>query len=134
MISRRRFLQGIAWSAAPLAAAALARRESLAWAADRGVAWMGALLLDPKSRLQSHFSYLTLDEAGIEQYLADYTRLRGPVPWHRPLSRDFCTRYLLSTDFFRHGADPSREVRYVGLYDPDNVPCNNPLAQFDDDG
>jgi hypothetical protein len=36
--------------------------------------------------------------------------------------------YLISTDFFANGADESRTVRYLGLYDP-RRPCNNPFAR-----
>lgn len=37
-------------------------------------------------------------------------------------------QYLLSSDFFRNGADETRTVRYMGYYDP-MVPCNNPFAR-----
>lgn len=38
-------------------------------------------------------------------------------------------RYLMSTDFFEHGADESREIRYVAFYDPALTPCRNFLAR-----
>ena len=37
-------------------------------------------------------------------------------------------RFLLSTDFFQHGADESRPVRYVTYADPYISPCYNPFA------
>lgn len=36
--------------------------------------------------------------------------------------------YLLSSDFFAHGADESRLVRYTGFYDPLASVCRNPFA------
>ena len=132
MITRRTFLQIAGWCAAPAAVGVLAGRRSIAWAVDRGTARLTALVRSPEDRLRSHFSYLTLDMAGVEQYFADHQRTFGPLPRHLPLSSDFCTRYLMSTDFFHHGADEARLVRYVGFYDPDLTTCNNPLARFDD--
>ena len=41
------------------------------------------------------------------------------------------SRFLLSTDFFRHGGDESRALRYVAYFDPYRSPCANPLAEFD---
>jgi hypothetical protein len=130
VITRRRFLQTLGWSAAPFAMGAFVWRDAIGWAADRAGARILAVVLSPEERLKAHFDYLTLDPDGIALYFADYARYRGGVPRYRPLSHDVFTRYLLSTDFFRHGADESRVVRYVGLYDPDNAPCNNPLARF----
>jgi hypothetical protein len=132
MITRRKFLQIAGWCAAPVAVGVLARRHSVEWAIDRAIVRITALVQGPEERLRSHFGYLTLDAAGIKQYFADYERSYGPLPRHQPLSSDFCTRYLMSTDFFRHDADESRLVRYVGFYDPDRTACNNPLARFDE--
>jgi len=132
MITRRTFLQIAGWCAAPAAVGILAGRRSIGWAVDRSIARFTALVRSPEDCLRSHFSYLTLDTAGVDQYFADYQHAFGPLPRHLPLSSDFCTQYLMSTDFFRHGADESRLVRYVGFYDPDRTACNNPLARFDD--
>ena len=38
------------------------------------------------------------------------------------------TLYLMSSDFFKNGADENRVVQYLGYYDP-LVPCNNPFAR-----
>jgi len=132
-MTRRQFLRVAGWCAAPLTVAALATRNSAA----RVVSHLGervlALVQSPEERLRSHFSYLTLDNGGVEQYFSDYQRVRGGLPRHALLPSDVYTRYLLSTDFFRHRADESQVVRYVGFYDPDNTPCGNPLAEFDNE-
>jgi hypothetical protein len=39
--------------------------------------------------------------------------------------------YLLSSDFFLHGADEKRPVHYLGLYDPLRA-CANPFARIGD--
>jgi hypothetical protein len=44
------------------------------------------------------------------------------------LQDHFATVYLLSTDFFQHGADESRIVHYVALFDPLRA-CDNPFAR-----
>jgi hypothetical protein len=41
---------------------------------------------------------------------------------------NLATLYLLSSDFFQHGADESRIVRYVALFDPLRA-CDNPFAR-----
>ncbi|MFT3905544.1 MAG: hypothetical protein QM718_04480 [Steroidobacteraceae bacterium] len=40
----------------------------------------------------------------------------------------FATLFLLSSDFFTHGADESRTIRYVALYDP-MLACGNPFRR-----
>jgi hypothetical protein len=132
-MNRRHFLKIAGWCAAPLAVGALASRDSATRIANRVGERLLALVQSPEERLRSHFSYLMLDTRGVEQYFADYRRFRGDLPRHAPLSSDVYTRYLLSTDFFRHRADESQIVRYLGFYDPDNTPCGNPLAEFDNE-
>lgn len=133
MMTRRTFLRAVAWSAAPLAAGSVAWRDSLAWFVDRSTRRLVALVRSPEQRLRAHFDYLDLDAAGVERYFADYERNRPGFSRRLPLPPDACTRYLLSTDFFRHGADESRRIHYVGFYDPDVTPCNNPFATFPED-
>jgi hypothetical protein len=36
--------------------------------------------------------------------------------------------FLLSTDFFVNGMDPTKDVKYVGLFDPYLRPCQNPFS------
>jgi hypothetical protein len=133
MITRRRFLKIAGYAAAPLTIGAFAARTSITRAVDRLSGRLVALVLSPGEQLRAHFSYLTLDGPGVGQYLADYQGYRGRLPRFRPLSAEFYTRYLMSTDFFRTGADESRTVRYVGFYDPDETPCSNPFAELDRD-
>ena len=132
-MTRRQFLRVAGWCAAPLTVAALASRNSAARVVNHLGERLLALVQSPQERLRSHFSYLTLDNGGVEQYFSDYQRVRGGLPRHALLPPDVYTRYLLSTDFFRHRADESQIVRYVGFYDPDNTPCGNPLAEFDNE-
>jgi hypothetical protein len=127
-MTRRRFLQILAWCVAPLAAGWLAWRNSLF---DRGTARLLAIVLTPQQRLRAHFRYLDLDSGGVDQYFADYQRFQGKLSRRSPLPAEVFTHYLLSTDFFRYGADETRRVRYVGFYDPYTTPCNNPLAGVD---
>jgi len=133
MISRRRLLAAGTLLAAPVAAASFAGRDVVAWMVMRSSARLDALLRSPEQRLRAHFEYLNLDSSGIARYVADYQRYFESFNRHLPLSSDVYTRYLLSTDFFRRRDDPSQPIRYVGFYDPDRTPCNNPLARFDDE-
>jgi hypothetical protein len=132
MMTRRTFLRIAGWCAVPIAAGSLAWRDTLVWVLDRSAARLSAIVRSPEERLRAHFSYLNLDPAGVVQYFADHQRYRPTFSRRLPLAPDVYTNYLLSTDFFRHGADESTIVRYVGFYDPSVTPCNNPLARFDD--
>jgi hypothetical protein len=97
-----------------------------------GVAWLAwTIPWSPHRRLQGHFPYLDLDRSAVDAYLQDYQRYFGRLPWIEQWPPDVYTRFLLSTDFFRFGADETRTVRYIGFYDPYVTPCSNLLAQFD---
>jgi hypothetical protein len=131
-MTRRRFLQVVACCGVTAAAVgSVVWRKRLTALYSRGMRPFVALLRTPEQRLHDHFSYLDLDPAGVAQYFVDYERYRAPFHRRSPLPPDACMRYLLSTDFFRHDANASRQIRYVGFYDPDVTPCNNPLARFD---
>ncbi len=67
--------------------------------------------------------FLILPRATIDGFLA---ALGGAklVP-KRP--KDALERFLLSTDFFAHGADEERPLHYVQLYAPYRGPCYNPM-------
>jgi hypothetical protein len=132
MMTRRTFLRAAMLCGAPAAAGALIWRDSLAWVVDRSARSLSAIVRSPEDRLQSHFSYLKLDPAGVARFFADRKRYRPTFSRRLPLGPDVCTDYLLSTDFFSHGADESRVVRYVGFYDPAVTACSNPLATFED--
>jgi hypothetical protein len=110
------------------------------------------------SAVRRRLGYLHLDEAGLHSFAKDQigtllakrptwkrlkTRLRSslskPVVVHYGGANDTRTRreriednlatiYLLSSDFFVHGADESRTIQYVNLYDPMRA-CGNPFAR-----
>lgn len=71
--------------------------------------------------------YLDLSQVDLAAYLKEYEYYLG---FERPdLRTDLVTRLLLSTDFFRRGADEGRAPGYVGFYYPEILPCANPFAQ-----
>lgn len=39
-------------------------------------------------------------------------------------------RFLLSTDFFQHKMDQSRDINYIGFYNPYKSPCSNPFTNI----
>jgi hypothetical protein len=41
------------------------------------------------------------------------------------------SKFLLSTDYFKNGADETRPVRYVAYNSPYRFACGNPFAQFE---
>ena len=130
-MTRRRFLKSAVWSGASVAAGSLAWSGSLGWFYSRASRRIVAALRSPEQRLRSHFAYLDLEPEGVTQYFADCERYRTGFSQRLPFAPEVYTDYLLSTDFFRNGADQSRLVRYVGYYDPAVTPCNNPLARLD---
>jgi hypothetical protein len=71
-----------------------------------------------------HYDYLRLDSGAAERFARDYARWWGTDRPAEPIDEVF-SRFLLSTDFFVHGADESQPVRYVRLYDPNTTPCLN---------
>jgi hypothetical protein len=145
MIDRRRFLLG-GLGLAGVAAAGV-------WGFGR----MG-LEARIVSMLRRRLDYLHLDPAGLQAFARDQVSglLNKKIPtWNRlryhflsavapSFTRYFrsadtrsrasrtedsmISTYLLSSDFFIHGADESRLVRYVGFYDP-LIPCGNPFAR-----
>ncbi len=104
--------------------------------------------------LQRRVGYLRVDPGTFQTFAAEYMdyrkshrrnlvrlsllslplRLFTPYAWvkqgHalRRLEDNVVSLYLLSTDFFHHGADEGREVSYVAYYDPAKTPCRNPFA------
>jgi hypothetical protein len=132
MISRRAFLRTAALAALPLGAGVVAWRDSLAWFVSRASARVVAMARSPEDRLRAHFHYLTFDPAAAAQYVADLRYHNPAFSARQPLGPDIHTQFLLSTDFFQHGADEQRTIHYVGYYDPASTPCHNPLVRFDD--
>ncbi|HXT68224.1 MAG TPA: hypothetical protein VN700_00605 [Vicinamibacterales bacterium] len=85
----------------------------------------------PAGRLRHHFSYLKLSSTVVEQYLTDHQKY-WTLPGRFELWPEIAyARFLMSTTFFRNDADETRQVDYVGFYEPQLTPCNNPLARFD---
>ena len=104
--------------------------------------------------LERRLGYLQVDRGSFQRFAVDYLETRKeyrrelqlmalfslpyryvtPYPFlkqgHslRRLESNVVSRYLLSTDFFEHGADESRTVRYVEFHDPYSVACRNPFV------
>jgi hypothetical protein len=123
-----------------------------------GVLGLRVALSSPQSAivkvLHKRLGYLKLEASGVQRFARDLaarngisaTRLRiidsaGPLYTAPALSSHtrlndgilhgeerVTTLYLMSSDFFKNGADESREVHYLGYYDP-MVACNNPFAR-----
>ncbi len=105
--------------------------------------------------INRRLGYLRLDAAGVQRFAQDVVATRaisdqklralaaaGPLVARLPLPRDssltrdidygedrLVTDYLLSTDFFMMGADPTRIVRYLRHYDPLQA-CGNPFSRL----
>jgi hypothetical protein len=104
--------------------------------------------------LHKKLGYLKLDADGVQRFARDLTasktvssaRLRiidtaGPLYTGSRLTADnaldngirhgedkVVTDFLLSSDLFKNGADQTRTVHYLGLYDP-MIACGNPFAR-----
>ena len=123
-----------------------------------GLAGLRLALSDDESAIikvvYKRLSYLKLDDAGVRQFARDIKQVHavssarlhllgaaGPLYTDTMLEAHnrfddslhhgedrITAQYLLSSDFFRKGADESRTVSYLGYYDA-RVPCNNPFAR-----
>ncbi|HET6418362.1 MAG TPA: hypothetical protein VFG22_18845 [Polyangiales bacterium] len=86
-------------------------------------------------KLIDHFDYLDIDPAGVSRFVDTFERHQYPIRRNplkllfRPLPDEIYMNYLSSTDFFINGADESRPVRFVALYDPYVSPCYNPFRR-----
>ena len=86
-------------------------------------------------KLTAHFDYLDLDPAGVGRFVDTFEQnkyliRRNPLKLlFGPLPDEICMNYLSSTDFFANGADESRPVRFIALYDPYVSPCYNPFRR-----
>ncbi|MDM8568602.1 hypothetical protein QUF50_03630 [Thiotrichales bacterium HSG1] len=64
----------------------------------------------------------------------NYTDLLNKTPFFTGKVRSFeekiITDFLLSSNFFREGADETKPVKYLFYYDPYQAPCQNPLAKW----
>ena len=109
------------------------------------------------STVRRRLGFLRLDEAGLHSFAKDYisSLLAKRPSWYRwkyhfqslfrkPGARwgistdtrsrrarfedNLATQYLLSSDLFPNGADETRTIRYVALYDPMRA-CGSPFAR-----
>jgi hypothetical protein len=71
-----------------------------------------------------------LDIAGeaYEAFLRDVEEHEGPIEPGRSATRELVGRFLLSTDFFLHGADETRRIAYHRYHDPYVSPCPRPFG------
>jgi len=85
----------------------------------------------PEERLiRENFPYLTIDADGLRRFLREYRRATGsPLLDGDEEMRRFLDTFLMSTNFFREGADESRTVRFATLYDVYTKPCYDPLPR-----
>jgi hypothetical protein len=142
-VSRRRFLKVTlpAVGAAVLAACGFAAFEDwfgfgsyLAWQMRGPRDYAAAtqyLFLPAEERIKRHFSDLTIDDAGLRRFVRDYEKHVGRIKWYSVTSnRVLFSKFLLSSDYYRNGADPKLPVKYVMFYDPYVSPCWNPFARM----
>jgi hypothetical protein len=79
--------------------------------------------------IRRYYDFLKLDDAGIRSFVtAHQAGVHAAETGERALE-DTLSRYLLSTDFFMHGANEARVVRFVAYHDPNRTPCVNPFAR-----
>jgi len=92
------------------------------------------------------FPYLKLDKEGVDKFvdalliarpptLAFKTKVRGAKLLGMKASKanlkfNVSQQYLLSTDFFRNKMDESKPVKFIGFYDPYQMPCSNPFTSL----
>jgi hypothetical protein len=103
--------------------------------------------------LNKRLDYLRLDDEGVQKFASDLSKIGhvssaklrivptlGMLYDHLPDGHNFIldairhgeervvSSYLLSSDFFVNGSDPSRIVKYLGMYDPLRA-CGTPFAR-----
>lgn len=92
----------------------------------------------------NELDYLKLDEAGINQFVQDYTtdktdnyriKIRSLYLINAKADQyqvvdELVKDYLLSTDFFRNKMNERKAVKYQGLYNPYKMPCANPFSSI----
>ena len=79
--------------------------------------------------------YLRIDEDGLARFCQDLLARKQRALLRRASAGDaraeawLGQQFLLSSDFFWHGADVAQAVGYQAYYDPYEIPCANPFAQ-----
>jgi hypothetical protein len=93
----------------------------------------------------NEFYYLDLDREGVDKFVEAFLRvypasgkftakvrsakLLGMKASDARLGSTITQEYLLSTDFFRNKMDETKLVKYIGYYDPHQMPCTNPFNE-----
>lgn len=73
--------------------------------------------------IQAGFPFLIIPRQTIDDFLQAVSQAK-----RRPRRADQVKElFLLSTDFFAHGADEARPLSFARLYDPYLNPCYNPM-------
>ena len=78
--------------------------------------------------------YLRIDEDGLARFCQDllardqHALLRRASAGDAQAEAWLGQQFLLSSDFFWHGADEAKAVGYRAYYDPYELPCANPFA------
>jgi hypothetical protein len=132
-IGRRRFLGGMALVGAGAAVGVVVDRgwlsatEEEAPAPEAVVAGPDPDLIARYAEiwkdLREYFDYLDIPDATLEAYLRTLQAFDlDPKP------KQARAQLLLSTDFFQSGADESRPLTFLALYDPYRTPCYSPFA------
>jgi hypothetical protein len=133
---RRAFLRTAAFGAAAVGGVAAVGSQlfgqQIAWwrrrvenyTAAYSYAWLPA-----EERILRHFDYLRLDRKDVRRFVRDFERQYGAATLrNREANRLLYSKFLMSTDFFRNGADESTPVRYVAFHDPYTAPCWVPFT------
>jgi hypothetical protein len=107
--------------------------------------------------LKKRLNYINVGDSDLEKFAADFQYAVSPKrrylgSWAgilrpvysvvdifkiSPYSKEFrsfeefsVTIFLLSSDFFQHGADLDRKIRYLRLFDPYEYGCDNPFVNL----
>jgi hypothetical protein len=94
--------------------------------------------------LKKELFYLKMEPKGLKQYIEDYfaatgNNLLSTIKWKMlyfmnagweksDRISDLMKYYLLSSDFFIHKMDESKEVHYLGLFNSYKSPMPNPYS------
>lgn len=84
-------------------------------------------------RVERRFEYLRFEAEVSGRFAEDWIAAFGPTA-KGGSDEELYDTFLLSTDFFQHGGDENRELRYVTFFSPYVSPCYNPLVRRDPRG